>query len=243
MPGMLNPNLDIPHLAADFKLKGRIQIHGVLHPEAAERLYQCLRYEVPWGIAYIDEEQSTLLAAEKISAFTNADWSKLNDRVQLRAADKFQFIYNSYMMITAYKEKRNPTLVLHAMVEFINSPTFLELMRQVTGLPDIIKADAQATRYLPGHFLKKHNDTVGNQSRLVAYVLNLTKNWQADWGGLLQFMDDNDMVTETYFPSFNSLVMFQVPMWHHVSYVSPFASHGRYAITGWGMGQPPAGQR
>lgn len=237
---MLNPNLNILQLAADFEPRGRIQIQNVLLPEVAERLYLCLEREVPWGVAYIDGEQSRLLDAQTIATFTQSDWLNLNNKVQARAANKFQFIYNSYMMITAYKEKRDPNLVLHGMVEFINAPPFLDFMRQVTGIPDIIKADAQATRYLPGHFLKKHNDSVAHQSRMVAYVLNLTKNWQADWGGLLQFLDDKNVVTETFFPSFNSLVLFRVPMWHLVSYVSPFAKYARYAITGWGMSRRPA---
>ncbi|MGB9428802.1 MAG: 2OG-Fe(II) oxygenase family protein [Gammaproteobacteria bacterium] len=231
--------MNISSLAAEFRTKRRIQIHNVLLPEVAERLYQCLEHEVPWGVAYIDGEQSTLLEARKTEAFTQADWMNLNTKVQTRAADKFQFIYNSYMMITAYKEKRDPGLALHQMVEFINAPPFLELMRSVTGLPGIMKADAQATRYICGHFLKKHNDVVDKQYREVAYVLNLTKEWQADWGGLLQFMDDDGRVTETFMPTFNSLTLFQVPMWHHVSYVSSFAAHGRYAITGWGMRRPP----
>ncbi len=234
---MLNPALDIPSLAAEFRQKRRIQIRDVMLPDVAENLHQCLEREVPWGMAYIDGEQSTLLAADTLATFTQADWMNLNSKVQVRAADKFQFIYNSYMMITAYKEKRDPALALHTMVEFINAPPFLDLMRCVTGVPNIIKADAQATRYIAGHFLKKHNDQIGSQYRMVAYVLNLTKEWQADWGGLLQFMDDSGMVTDTFFPVFNSLTLFRVPMWHHVSYVSPFAVRARYAITGWGMSQ------
>lgn len=234
---MLNPALDIPSLAAEFRQKRRIQIRDVMLPDVAENLYQCLEREVPWGMAYIDGEQSTLLAADQLATFSQADWMNLNSKVQVRAVDKFQFIYNSYMMITAYKEKRDPALALHTMVEFINAPPFLDLMRRVTGIRNIIKADAQATRYVAGHFLKKHNDQMGSQYRMAAYVLNLTKEWQADWGGLLQFMDDSGMVTDTFFPVFNSLTLFQVPMWHHVSYVSPFAVRARYAITGWGMSQ------
>lgn len=234
---MLNPNLDIPRLSADFKPKRRIQIRNVLLPEAAERLYQCLEHEVPWGVAYIDGEQPRLLDAGVVTGFTQADWLNLNHKVQARAEDKFQFVYNSYMMITAYKEKRDPGLLLHSMVEFINAPPFLNVIRQVTGISNIIKADAQATRYISGHFLKKHNDEAVGKHRLIAYVLNLTKEWQADWGGLLQFTDDTGMVTETFSPVFNSLTLFQVPMWHYVSYVSPFATGRRYAITGWGMSQ------
>ncbi|MGH8403656.1 MAG: 2OG-Fe(II) oxygenase, partial [Gammaproteobacteria bacterium] len=206
--------MNISGLAVAFTQKRRIQIQDVLIPEAAERLYQCLEHAVPWGVAYIDDEKSTLLTADKIAAFTQADWLNLNDKVQARAVNKYQFIYNSYMMITAYKEKRDPGLLLHSMVEFVNAPPFLELLRTVTRVPNIMKADAQATRYIQGHFLKKHNDIVTSQYREVAYVLNLTKDWQADWGGLLQFMDDEGNVTDTFMPTFNSLTLFQVPMWH-----------------------------
>lgn len=236
---MLNPDLNIPQLADEFRQKRRIQIRTVLNPQFADRLYECLHHKTPWGTAFIDGERSTIIEADKVARLTVAERAALSDKVAIRAADGFQFLYNSYMMITAYMERRNPDSMLHAMVDFINAPMFLGLMRSVTGIPNILKADAQATRYLPGHFLKRHNDVAANQSREMAYVLNLTRDWQADWGGLLQFLGDDGEVTDTFFPSFNSLVLFQVPMWHHVSYVAPFAAQPRYAITGWGMSRPP----
>jgi len=236
---MLNPALNIDNLAAEFRQKRRIQIHDVLLPEAAESLCQCLEHEVPWGVAYIDGEDSALLTADKLADYTQEDWMNLNNKVQARAVDKYQFIYNSYMMVTAYKEKRDPNLLLHTMLEYINSAPFLDFMRKVTGIANIMKTDAQATRYIPGHFLKRHNDKAVGQYREIAYVLNLTRKWQADWGGLLQFLDDDGKVTDTFLPAFNSLSLFQVPMWHHVSYVAAFVPYGRYAITGWGMSRPP----
>ncbi len=235
---MLNPALDVAALADEFSRKRRIQIPDVLVPEAAEGLHRCLATEVPWGLAYIDGEEYKILTADRIAGYGRADWDRLQERVLVRNGDQFQFLYNSYMMITAYKERRAPGLLLHGMVEWINSPSFIQLMRAVTGAGSIVAADAQATRYVAGHFLKKHNDQVNNQYREVAYVLNLTKDWQADWGGLLQFMDEDGRVTETYMPTFNSLTLFRVPMWHHVSCVSPVATGARYAITGWGQSRP-----
>ncbi|HEV2111091.1 MAG TPA: 2OG-Fe(II) oxygenase family protein, partial [Gammaproteobacteria bacterium] len=120
-------------------------------------------------------------------------------------------------------------------VEFLNSDVFLGFVKRVTGVEDVVRADAQATRYIPGSFLRKHNDVNQEGTRRVAYVLNFTKDWQADWGGLLQFLDADGHVEETYFPAFNSLTLFEVPMWHNVSYVVPCAPRGRYAITGWAM--------
>lgn len=238
---MLNPALDLRSLAEEFSRKNRIQIRDVLTPDAAEALYRCLEDQVPWGLAYIDGEENKLLPADKIARFSAADWAALDERVQARTPDKFQFLYNSYMMITAYKERREPGLILHRMVEWINSPTYLQLMRAVTGVGNILGADAQATRYMPGHFLRKHSDQVNHQYREVAYVLNLTKGWQADWGGLLQFMEEDGTITETYLPTFNSLTLFRVPMWHHVNAVAPAAASARYAITGWGLSRPRTG--
>src|SRR5690242_8989123 len=143
---MLNPALDLAALAEEFSRSRRIQIQDVLVPEAAEELHRCLANEVPWGLAYIDGEEYKILTADKTANFTRADWSSLDERVQTRNGDKFQFLYNSYMMITAYKEKRAPGSLLHGMVEWINSPSFIQLLRAVTGVGTIMGADAQATR-------------------------------------------------------------------------------------------------
>jgi len=118
----------------------------------------------------------------------------------------------------------------------MNSPPMLDFARRVTGFDDIAKADAQATRYLPGHFLRVHNDVYRASERDVrraAYVVNLTREWHADWGGLLEFLDDDRRVVETWMPAWNGLAMFRVPTWHCVSCVAPYATAPRLAITGW----------
>jgi SM-20-related protein len=232
---MLNQALNTTDLAAEFQRNQRLQVTAFLRPEFAERLHLCLQNEVPWGLAYRDSSASVLVPAEKLAKLTESEWAGLTKTIYGRAASEFQFAYNSYMMITAYKERRDPHLALHQVVEFVNSPPFLDFIKQVTGAADVVKADAQATRYIPGHFLKKHNDFMGPQNRRIAYVINLTKAWQADWGGLLEFLDDSGKVTDVFLPVFNSISLFTVPAWHQVSYVAPFAQGARYAITGWAM--------
>ena len=234
---MLNPDLDAAALAAQFRLKRRLQVRNFLQPEIAERLHDCLRREVPWGLAYREAKGPVLAQAETLARLSDAERAELTRKIHGTAAGEFQFAYNSYMMITAYKEKRDPHLALHGVVEFLNSPPFIEFVKRVTGVDDIVKANAQATRYVAGHFLKRHDDSVGDQGRhrKIAYVINLSRDWQADWGGLLEFMDDAGQVTDVYMPIFNSLTLFAVPTWHQVSYVAPFAPGERYAITGWAI--------
>jgi Rps23 Pro-64 3,4-dihydroxylase Tpa1-like proline 4-hydroxylase len=117
-------------------------------------------------------------------------------------------------------------------VEFLNAPEFLNLMREITGIPEIAWTDGQATLYRPGDFLTVHNDDSRLTKRLVAYVLNMTPLWRSDCGGTLQFIDDRGNIAEGYVPAFNVLNIFRVPARHAVTAVTPFGGL-RHSITGW----------
>lgn len=230
---MLNPSLNTAALRQAFSERRRIQIPDILDATVAKRLFHCLNKEVPWTLAYIDGDESITLPHERLKTLNAADSAAIQHTIQSRARDKFQFMYNSYMMVSAYIEKRDTHLPLHDLLEFLNTPPFLDFIKQITGEHGIIKADAQATRYIPGHFLKRHDDTSKDEGRRLAYVLSLTRDWQADWGGLLQFLDNDGNVVDTFMPRYNVLNLFAVPMHHCVSYVTPYARQPRYSITGW----------
>jgi Rps23 Pro-64 3,4-dihydroxylase Tpa1-like proline 4-hydroxylase len=110
----------------------------------------------------------------------------------------------------------------------------MDLVRAITGTPELIKADAQATLYAPQQFLSVHNDEHASAGRRIAYVLNLcAEEWRPEWGGYLLFHDDDGDVIAGFRPRFNALNLFAVPQRHSVSFVAPFAAMARYAITGW----------
>jgi Rps23 Pro-64 3,4-dihydroxylase Tpa1-like proline 4-hydroxylase len=126
----------------------------------------------------------------------------------------------------------DPAHYLATIVEFVNSPQVLDFVRGVTSLDAIAWADAQATLYRPGDFLTLHDDRTGGHKRMAAYVLNMTPSWRAEWGGILQFLDEAGNIDEGYVPAFNALNLFRVPMLHSVSQVAIFGGL-RYSITGW----------
>ena len=65
-------------------------------------------------------------------------------------------------------------------------------------------------------------------------MINLSRDWLPDWGGLLQFLDPAERrVVDTFVPLWNSLSLFRVPQPHVVSLVAPWAGSPRYSITGW----------
>jgi len=230
----LAAGLDTRSAAARFSQAGRARIANVLAPAAAERLHACLVRETPWRLVYNDGARNVVLDPQPSDP---AAQREIMQAALLRARDRFQYLYDSYPMVTAYLNRQDPGLFLHHVLEWLNTPPVLQILRDVTGIDGIQKADAQATLYRPGHFLMRHDDTgEGSEHRLVAYVLNMTRNWRADWGGLLHFLDARGEIAETWPPAFNVLALFRVPVPHCVSYVAPFATEPRLAITGWFRG-------
>lgn len=232
--GLLNPNLDLAAYAAAFQRDGRVQIENALRPDVAEFLYQVLHEQVPWHLAFRDASGSRELPPQQWMSFTPEQRQQLErDIFHIAGEGQFQFCYFTYMMVSAYLQRRDVSLPLNRVVELVNREDWLEPMRRITGFRQIGRANAQATCYRAGHFLTRHNDASNKEKRLTAYVINLTKEWRSDWGGVLQFLDDDDRVTETLMPRFNTISMFRTPAMHCVSPVALYATGSRYTVTGW----------
>ncbi|QIQ86316.1 2OG-Fe(II) oxygenase family protein [Erythrobacter sp.] len=123
--------------------------------------------------------------------------------------------------------------VLDDFARFLSDEPALDFVRTVIGAGAASYADAQATAYGPGHFLTAHDDDVAGKNRKAAYVMNLSCDWTADWGGLLVFHAPGEARAEALVPSFNALNLFAVPQLHSVSMVAPWVPRRRYSITGW----------
>ena len=230
---MLNPAIDIQAAARDLAQRGRTRIAELLQPQAAEAIAHCMEREVRWTLAIRTDGESKTIAADAYAAMDGNERQSLLNAAAALAHEGFSFAYDSYQMVTAYLARRDPGLLLHRIVELLNSPQFLQLAVRLTGDQRIRKADCQATCYRQGHFLTAHDDRYEDEGRLYAYVLGLTRDWRADWGGLLHFIDAHGDVSQTLVPRYNSLTIFRVPQFHCVSMVTPWAGAGRYSITGW----------
>ena len=234
----LNPALDRAALTQEFRERQFVQVADVLDEQAAADLARMLMERTPWGVTWqagddgphrFRQEELAGLGARDMQAMTG----KLHGAMQ---RDDFAFIYSQYRISKAVEEGWSKSPDHEALLVELNSETFLDLIRQVTSLPEIAVCDAQASHYGPNQFLSVHQDvnTMENENRLVAYVLNLcTGQWRPDWGGYLIFFDDAGDIVHGYRPRFNCLNMFRVPRHHSVSFVPPFAAGNRLAVTGW----------
>jgi SM-20-related protein len=236
----LNSALDPHALAARYMEKRRIQIHNFLDPAAAQKVHADL-HQLPWAMAYNDGDNVVQLSAERLAQLSNDDAAAMMSGIRDRARGQYQFLYSFFPILNAYFSPDAPRFAIFDFYEFLNSEPVLDVVRKVSGLADIKWADGQATWYKPGHFLKAHTDQHSGEGRLAAYVMNLSPVWDLDWGGFLQFFDEDGNVEAAFKPTFNTLNMFTIPQLHSVSMVSTYVAAQRLAVTGWFRSDPPPG--
>ncbi|GGE87571.1 2OG-Fe(II) oxygenase [Sphingomonas prati] len=231
----LNPALDRAEIAARFARDGRVQIRSVLTEAAARTTHDVLRH-TPWGIAWqADGDGPHMVRAGALPQVPAAEQGRVGQAIGTAMTGRgYAFLFSQYPMLEAYLKKWAPGGPHDLLLEHLNDAPFLDFVRGVTGIPELVKADAQATLYRPNQFLSEHDDAHAGESRRVAYVLNLCAvDWRPDWGGYLNFYDADGDVKAGFRPRFNALNLFRVPQRHNVTYVPPFAPLERFAITGW----------
>lgn len=228
---MISNDLDLTGIRRTLAAAGRVQVDGFLQDVAAAQIERCLLEDVPWSTAVRGSPDVPAWSDTERAARLQAEYAHAGD---------FHFVYDRYLIVEAMRAGRDPGLLLHVVLEFLNSAPFIEFIRELTGDAELTMVGAQATRYLPGQFLRAHDDSHAAEARRYAYVINLSRDWVADWGGLLHFLGPDGRVEDVFLPRFNSLSLFKVPHPHFVGLVSPWARRPRLAITGWWHARPPA---
>jgi SM-20-related protein len=231
----LDSRIDASMVARVFKRYGRAHISGVLEDRSAKKVYEALENETPWRRTVCDNE-----GARDLGYSSATDLQE--ELPTLLALDNlppgaFSYRYRNFRIDEAYEEEAHGHRFLMRFFEFLNSVPFLAFAREVTGISEIVFADAQATQYRAGDYLSVYDDNVAGKKRHAAYVFNFTPTWRPKWGGFLAFPDEFGHFHEAFAPSFNALNLLRVPTPHLVTQVASMAQEGRYSITGWLRGQ------
>ena len=237
----LSPSLDAADYRRSFGERGYAHVRGVLTESAAAEIHAALVEDTSYNYAFNDGSKHIDLSTAQVKSMTQEQVARLQQAIYAQAQKGFQYCYNNYPIHDVYKAGKNKGHLLHRFYEWINGEEFLAFCRELTGFDDISFADAQATRYRPGHFLTCHDDSLEGKNRRAAYIFNFTPQWLPDWGGYLQLLDDDDHVRHGFRPVFNALNVIAVPQKHNVSLVTPFAGGDRLSVSGWLRFGPPGG--
>ncbi|GHA11397.1 proline hydroxylase [Arenicella chitinivorans] len=215
--------------------------------EAANAIHRTLQHETPWHLAYSGEAGTAhALDAFELETLSEQEESAIYQDVYSRASDEYQFIYKFYPIINAIlRQQLDEQAMLYQIATFLNSSEFLNYARALTKDKSLVKMNPSATCYQKGHFLNIHDDfgdkREANPSgqRKYAVVFNFCPHWSPNWGGGTNFFNGpNENASETWYPGFNTMTLFRVPVLHSVSPVAPFVNANRYSITGWLRSDP-----
>jgi Rps23 Pro-64 3,4-dihydroxylase Tpa1-like proline 4-hydroxylase len=230
----LNSSVNIAEAAKDYQIDKRTRIFDVLEPKLAGDLVMAIHDKVPFETAYVLDGEYKTSTYDELKSLPQAQLNILTHKIYAEASKGVGFYYGRFVL---NHNKNNEPIVQQAF-DFLNSQSTLDAIKKISGCDDIVAASAQVTRYYPGNFLTRHNDVNENEQRRVAYVLNLTPDWHPDWGGLLQFYQQDGTPRDAWTPLFNTLTLFDVNHVHGVTYVAPYAKKPRLSITGWFRAKP-----
>ncbi|UTP39349.1 2OG-Fe(II) oxygenase [Phenylobacterium sp. LH3H17] len=231
----IDPKIDPERLAPAFQAKGRLHIPDFFKGNGAKHVADALAGDVPWVRTMVVQGKG-VEAPLAAWAMPSPQRMQVEAHVIQTARSGFQYSYDAWRISDAIQAGRRvggKLEPIEAVYDFVNGEEFLGFVRKLTADERPTNSDAHASRYGAGHFLNTHHDGNADSGRLYAYVLNLTPQWQTDWGGVLLFQDDARNVTEGFPPRFNALNIFRVPQHHSVSQVATFVNAYRYSITGW----------
>ena len=230
----LSPDLEAAALATAFKAGGkRLHVPGVLAADSARAVADVLEAETRWkttvaaGGAFLELPLNGRVAEDP------AKQSWLDEAAVDGASPLTQYIFDTRRLTADREAGASKGDAADQVLDFLNSEAFLAFARAVTGDDRIDLADAQASRYRPGHVLTAHNDVSPGKNRLYGYVLNFSRDWRADWGGNLVFYGEDGHIQHGWVPAFNALNLFVVPTRHAVTQVASFAARDRLSIVGW----------
>jgi len=225
---IINQFEDVENLKNQFLQKQKLKINNFMTQVFAEKLFQHIYLEKNWtlatGIDKMKYEKKIIPQYEKANALQikNVNSSFGNDN--------FTYIFNRAM-----NNNINMSYFEFTLRQVLNSKDFIDKLNEITDLGLTRLTTLFLSKYKSGNFLSPHSD---NGNGRLAFVIYLTKFWKPQYGGILHFMsDDRKDIIESFVPTFNSFVIFNVPkeegIPHFISHVSPNVKYSRFAITGW----------
>lgn len=215
-----------PSVREAFAHDRRARVADALPAETALSWARGLAEQQDWLLTMGVKGQTARIPPSTLQSYPAEQRQVLEQDLRNEAGEGRGFFYDSIPVDDA-----TPGFLgeIHAMLA---DRKVLQSIEALCGSP-ISSVSAQATRYRPGQWLTRHRDDPASETRQVAYVLSLSPGWHPDWGGLLQFFEDDGTPRDAWAPGLGVLSLFDVRHVHSVTFVAPHAKAPRLSVTGW----------
>ncbi len=230
---------EIEELRSTYEQQGYVEIKNFFDNEFAEKLLKSFLQEQNWNIATLVQGRPFIVSVDELmKQEPEKVHSFINEAVLYAAQHPFQYFYE-HIRLQGDNDQHGGEQVKSRyaeLIKLIDSDKMLEIIKSITGEVNAKEViEAQLTKYTANYFLKSHTDSDPNNPyvRHAALVFGFSKDWIADWGGVLNLKKANTNEYAALLPGFNCLQIFKVPTEHFVSQVANYCPKPRIAISGW----------
>lgn len=222
-----NPQPNIDAIKTHYYEDNRTVIRDILSVDSAQSLANALNKSPAFDYAYVKDGQPSLISPDDTAAMAPEEQHKMRQEIHRQGSQGAGYLFGSHVI------NHQSEMLFKQASEWLNSEATLNLIRQVSGEDDVSLASVQATKFMPGHFLTRHQDINDRDKRRLTFNLNLTPNWHPDWGGLLQFYQTDGTPRDAWAPDYNSMALFDVNHIQSITYITPLAPVPRLSLSGW----------
>src|SRR5690606_26203943 len=173
-----------------FAIDQRICIDNIFRADVAERVRAICAEKLSFDFVYFLDGVVRLLAEQEMTSISAKKKAQISKALMQNATRGIGYLYCGRVMNES-RASTGDAAFLYDVFRFLNSPEMLQFVGEISGRDDLQRADAQYTRFSAGQYLTRHRDDIEGTTRRLAYVFGFTRKWHPDWGGLLQFYEDD----------------------------------------------------
>lgn len=225
---ILNPYLDIVKARRQYRDFSWARLEDVFVSTFAESVIQDLVKKTTLDSVFEIDGERVTLSEQQLASLDEDKRNVLFAQIQATAALGKGFFYSSK---TVTSETINNEL--HAsfrVLKWLNHEETIELISDISGVRGLTYATCEATRYSKGQFLTSVKPGV-NQS--LVFTIDLTPQWDSNWGGLLHLHDVYDGAGITFTPKFNNMILFDANQEFSITYLANYIKYNRFALLGY----------
>lgn len=232
----INSKLKTETLKKDFQAKGRIQIADFLDSKNADSLHDMVAGCQLYKFKYNDGDEEIWIDPVKLKNFPEPKLQEMGNTIFTNAMNRdFQYNYYACPLTEEKLSSKEALAPFKEVMAFLNSADMKAFIKALSG--DSFKdASAEAIWHKTDSFQTTGEGTRKGEKRLFGFALDLSRDWDVDWGGNRFFREENGEIADLFPSLFNSLTLFRVPQKQSLSMITGYSKGLRLSISGWLLG-------
>ena len=216
----LNDGVDPKALAKEYKKAGRVLIKDAMDAKCADKLSESIETMAIWRTVYLDGETERRISGHDLQSLTNRRQRDMQENIYIQARQGYQYL--RYECPTdVIPDSKDPKGLTDADV-FFKSDGFRDFLRKIAGAKDGELENVGARWLQRDHFMADSALATKLPDCKLWFSMDMTRTWQMQWGGQLNFLDDEGEIEQAWSPGFNQLSVYAGGTRHSIGYVTPF---------------------